>query len=104
MRAGEVEAAANVLVFVPLGFLGAQLLPSGRRWLAIVLSCLLSTGIEVVQAAFISTRLGTPRDVLTNTSGALAGYLLFTASRWIQVHLAQPAAPRGGSASERSSL
>ncbi|MDP9883353.1 VanZ family protein [Sinomonas atrocyanea] len=103
VRAGEVEAAANVLVFVPLGFLVAQLLPRGRRWLAVPFCCLTSTSIEVVQALFISTRLGTPRDVFTNTTGALVGYLLFTASRWIRVHRPQPAA-RGGSVSERSSL
>jgi glycopeptide antibiotics resistance protein len=104
VRAGEVEAAANVLVFVPPGFLIAALLRSGRRWLAVVLCCLASTSIEVVQAVFISTRLGTPRDVLTNTVGAFAGYLLFTAARWIRVHLPQPSARRGASVSERSSL
>ena len=104
VRAGEVEAAANVLVFVPLGFLVAQLLPPRRRWIAVVLCCLASTGIEVVQAVLISTRLGTPRDVLTNTLGALLGYLLFTAWQWTRVHLPQPAARRGGPVSDRSSV
>lgn len=104
VRAGEVEAAANVLVFVPLGFLVAQLLPTRRRWIAVVLCCVASTGIEVVQAVFISTRLGTPRDVLTNTVGALAGYVLLTAWQWIRSHLPRAAARSGRPLSERSSL
>jgi glycopeptide antibiotics resistance protein len=85
LHAGAVEAAANVVVFVPVGFLVALLLPRGRRWLAVLLCCLLSTGIELVQAVFISTRLGSARDVLTNTTGAVIGLVgcsLWLRTRW----------------------
>jgi hypothetical protein len=89
LRFGHIEAAANVLAFVPLGFLLAALL--GRRagptsgwpdwsiWLSVTA---LSAGIELIQLFLLTERSATWRDLVCNSAGALAGVLLF---RIIQV-------------------
>ncbi|ASN51489.1 VanZ family protein [Sinomonas sp. R1AF57] len=83
VSAGAVEAAANVAVFMPLGFFVASLLPLGRRWLAVGACSALSVGIETVQFAFLSSRSGNVRDAITNTAGAVLGVLL--CSIWLRV-------------------
>ena len=73
MPSSVVEAAANAAVFLPLGFLVAQLMRRGREWAAVVLCFLVSGGIEILQTLITSTRLSSPRDVLMNTAGAFIG-------------------------------
>lgn len=70
-----VESAANVLLFVPLGFLAGALLGVRRWWLALLLCAGLSAGVEGFQEVFLPQREGSPRDVLLNTGGALFGVL-----------------------------
>jgi VanZ family protein len=70
---GAVEAAANVLLFVPFGLFIGALLPRPRRWLAIAAAVVLSGVIELVQSGFLHERFGTVQDVLANTLGAAAG-------------------------------
>lgn len=72
---GLVEFAANVLMFVPIGLFGALALPR-HTWLILPASIAASSAIEFFQAARLSERDGTPRDVLANGCGALIGYLL----------------------------
>ncbi|MDQ4490357.1 VanZ family protein [Sinomonas sp. ASV486] len=83
LHAGAIDAAANVAIFVPGGFLVAQLLPRGRRWLAVAICCGVSATIEAVQAFFLPERSGNVRDVVTNTTGALIGMLAFIV--WLRV-------------------
>jgi len=71
---GAVEFAANILLFVPIGLFGALALPR-HRWLVVPASIAGSIAIEVFQAARLSQRDGTPRDVIANGIGALLGYL-----------------------------
>lgn len=66
------ELLANVILFVPVGWLAARLLPLP---LAIVLPILLSVGIEFVQL-FLPGRVSDPRDLVANTLGALAGVVI----------------------------
>jgi hypothetical protein len=68
----NVEFAANILMFVPIGLMFVLLL--GRRlwWLAIVFSIALTVGIETLQL-FIDGRVSDPRDLVSNTIGAVAG-------------------------------
>jgi len=70
---GVVEAAANVLLFVPFGLLAGLLLPRRRRWLAVAAAVLLSAGIELAQSGLLPERFGTVQDVLANTAGAVLG-------------------------------
>lgn len=96
IRFGHLEAAANVLLFVPIGFLFSGLwgrrtrtrsrsrsrplgiprsgLPDVVVWF---LAVLLSAGIELAQMFLLAERSGTFRDLLCNATGALAGVLTF---------------------------
>jgi len=75
------EFAANILLFVPLGLLGALLLPRRRWWVALVSLLTLSLGIEIVQAFGLSYRQPSSRDVLGNALGAAIGVGLSLALR-----------------------
>jgi glycopeptide antibiotics resistance protein len=68
-----VEFSANVLFFVPIGFLGGLVLPYRLQWLAVPLGACLSGAIEVSQKLFLPGRVSSLGDVLANTSGAIAG-------------------------------
>ncbi|MBP2375913.1 VanZ family protein [Paeniglutamicibacter psychrophenolicus] len=76
VRFGHVEAAANVLFFVPLG----ALLPlwfKNRRWLTSWLVCVgVSLIVEAFQFVFLSDRVGSVRDVICNGLGAALGVVL----------------------------
>ncbi len=75
---GKIEFSSNVLMFVPIGLFGALALP-GRRWLIVPAALVASAVIELVQAVALPLRYGTVRDVVSNTLGALLGFLLATA-------------------------
>ena len=83
---GDQEAAAGLhdrltpyadrlAISVPIGFFGALAL-ARLRWLIVPAALLASVAIEAAQASRIPGRFGTPRDVIANVLGALAGYLL----------------------------
>ncbi len=67
------EFAANILLFVPLGLLGALLLPRRHWWLVLLGLVVLSVGIETVQALGLPSRRSSARDVLGNSLGAAIG-------------------------------
>lgn len=73
IRYVDVEGAANVILFVPLGLLCALLLPARRWWLAAVTGLLTSASIEAVQFLLLSQRQASLRDVANNSLGALLG-------------------------------
>ncbi|MDQ0372104.1 VanZ family protein [Cellulomonas humilata] len=75
------EFAANIALFVPLGLLGALLLPRRRWWVVFVALVALSLGIELVQAVGLSYRQPSTRDVLGNSLGAAIGVGLSLALR-----------------------
>lgn len=76
VRFGHVEAAANVLFFVPLGTL-VRLWFRNRRWLTPWLVCVgISLIVEVTQTVFLSHRVGSVRDVICNGLGAALGVVL----------------------------
>jgi hypothetical protein len=70
-----IEAAANVALFVPLGFLLCRSLPAVHRWLVWLLCTAASAGIELYQYA-LPGRDATVRDLLTNSLGAAVGVAL----------------------------
>lgn len=70
-----LEFLANIVLFVPFGGLVALAFP-GTRWVTVLLvGCLASTGIELVQLA-IPSRVATVSDVIANTAGTGVGLLL----------------------------
>lgn len=72
----ELEAVANVLVFVPIGIL-AFIVFRGAAWpLAFAAGPLLSLGVELVQKAALPHRIGSVADIALNSLGATAGVLL----------------------------
>lgn len=70
---GWVEFFANVLMFLPLGFLLTLLLK--RRRYGVGLALLISVGAEVAQIV-IPSRQPSLRDILANAIGAAVGALL----------------------------
>ena len=67
------ELLANVALFVPLGLLGALLLPRRRWWTALLALVALSVTIETVQGLVLPYRIASAHDVLANTLGAAVG-------------------------------
>ncbi|KQY98519.1 hypothetical protein ASD19_06675 [Microbacterium sp. Root53] len=72
----ELEFAANVAMFVPLGFLLGLALPRRAWWLALFLLPGYSGFIEFTQATVLESRVSTLLDVFANTSGGYIGLLL----------------------------
>lgn len=76
----SLEFSANVVMFLPLGFFAALLLPRRFRWAALALPPLVSAGVETAQLVFLEDRFATLLDVLANSLGgwigALAAFLI----------------------------
>lgn len=70
---GWIEFAANILMFVPLGFLFTLLLKN--HWYGAVVGLLISAGAEAVQIV-IPSRQASLRDILANSVGAALGAAL----------------------------
>lgn len=75
-----IESGANVLLFIPFGFLIAALLPLQRVWLALPIGIAASMCIEVGQELFRPERVATPRDLLANSLGAAIAVLVVVLS------------------------
>lgn len=71
-----LEAGANVLLFVPAGWLAGSLLPRGKRWLGLIGGVMVSSGVELTQAVLLPGRVPSPRDILANSLGVALGVLL----------------------------
>lgn len=83
IRYGHVEAAANVALFIPLGFLLAG--ATRRWWVGVLGGFALSAAVESLQFALLASRQASLRDLIANTLGALLGAglagILLAASR-----------------------
>ncbi|GAA2249597.1 VanZ family protein [Herbiconiux moechotypicola] len=69
----EVEFAANVAMFVPLGVLLGLTLGPHWWWIALVVGIGFSTSIELLQYFFLPERFATYEDVVANSFGAALG-------------------------------
>lgn len=96
LRYGYVEAAANFVVFVPLGFLVALLLRPLWWWLAGLLGVAISAGIELAQLVLLSGRTPDEIDLLMNSAGAFAGAALGGLVHLVLRHRGRPAVPPAG--------
>ena len=77
---GDLERTLNALMFAPLGFAVALVLPR-RLWIAAPLTGLLVSAVVELMQAQIPGRVSDPNDVLWNTLGALAGAVLALVAR-----------------------
>jgi len=67
---GWIEFSANILMFVPLGFLLTLLMR--HPWRGVVLAVVFSAGAELIQF-LVPSREPSLRDLLANTLGAALG-------------------------------
>jgi glycopeptide antibiotics resistance protein len=79
----KLEVSANVVMFIPIGFLTAMLLPIRVWWLSLILCPALSVAIEVTQGSLLAARFATPMDVFANSVGAVIGAIIAVAIRSI---------------------
>jgi VanZ like family len=83
ITSNDIERAANVLLFVPAGFLLCSVWPQTSRWL-LWLSCVAaSAAVEAVQFG-LPGRNASPIDVVTNSTGAAIGVLIHAALTYAQ--------------------
>ncbi|WP_162486178.1 VanZ family protein [Arthrobacter sp. Rue61a] len=68
-----VESFANVVMFIPLGFLAAMALSKKSWWHLAAIGLAASLCMEFGQLLFISARYASVADVVTNTCGAVIG-------------------------------
>lgn len=80
---GEIEFLANILMFIPFGFILALLLPVRWAWLSAVASGFLSYGIEWFQGEYLDERVSSAWDIIANTSGGLVGFVVAATLRAI---------------------
>jgi len=71
----RVEFTANIAMFVPIGLLFVLVLGRGRWWLAMLIGIALTVTIELSQLG-IPGRVSDPRDVLSNSLGAMLGVII----------------------------
>ncbi|PYI68347.1 VanZ family protein [Arthrobacter livingstonensis] len=72
----KVEFAANILLFVPFGFIIAVRLHRIYWWVAVAAAAVVSGLIELTQAMLLPERVPAWSDIVANTSGALIGAVL----------------------------
>jgi VanZ family protein len=78
-----VEAASNVVLFLPFGVLVGLALPRRLWWLTVPLGFAAASAIEAGQLMFLPRRVASVQDVTVNTLGALLGVLLVVAGRGV---------------------
>lgn len=77
-----VEFLSNVVMFTPLAFLAAAIVPPRRRWLVVPALTALSAAFEVIQYFYLPDRVAAASDVVSNSIGGVLGLLLFLWASW----------------------
>jgi glycopeptide antibiotics resistance protein len=68
-----VEAAANVLLFVPVGLTATLAFASKKQWQIALLGVCVSMSMELGQLIFLDRRFPSLLDVVTNAAGTVIG-------------------------------
>ncbi|MDW4573873.1 VanZ family protein [Microbacterium sp. M3] len=78
-----IESFANILLFIPVGFLFGLMIP--LRWwpIALLLGPALSAAIELAQRYVLDERVSTVQDVIANSIGSTIGVLIAVVIRAI---------------------
>jgi VanZ family protein len=71
----DLEFLGNIALFFPLGLLLILFLGRNRWWVVVLIGIALTCGIEFTQH-FIPTRVPDVRDLIANSTGAVAGVLV----------------------------
>ena len=71
----RLEFTANIVMFIPLGFLCVMLLPARVWWVALAVCPASSLAIELMQATALSSRFATITDVIANSLGSVVGIM-----------------------------
>lgn len=74
----RIEFGANVLFFIPLGWLLSILLDRSR-YLVLPIGIVMTIAIEVIQGELLDQRTASIYDVLANTTGTCIGMLIAAA-------------------------
>lgn len=92
-----IETVANVVLFVPAGFLFLIILGAERWWLTLLAGAAMSATIELGQHYFLSARFSTVNDLFANIAGTMAGAIFgviwLTAVRYFAVGRAKRRVP-----------
>ena len=70
-----IQNLANVVMFLPVGYLGALALRR-HNYLVVIAAAMASGGIELTQLVFLPHRVASLEDVAANATGALIGLVL----------------------------
>ncbi|WP_156810695.1 VanZ family protein [Arthrobacter sp. FB24] len=70
-----IEAAANIVLFVPVGVVASQAFPSKHIWQLGSFGLAVSGCMELGQQLFLHDRFASPLDLVTNTAGCVIGVL-----------------------------
>lgn len=85
-----LEAGANVLLFVPVGALCVAAFPRNTWLQNAAIGVMASASMELGQFLFLERRDPSSRDLLTNTTGTVAGIVLvYALTRWHKRRQAQ---------------
>jgi glycopeptide antibiotics resistance protein len=71
----DLEFLGNIALFFPLGLLLILFLGRNRWWVVVLIGIAVTCGIEFTQH-FIPTRVPDVRDLIANSTGAIAGVLV----------------------------
>ena len=77
----QLEAIANVLLYVPLGIFLVMFWPKAKIWLLALIPALISLLVEVSQRLFLPDRYATLNDVLSNALGGVLGIVIAASIR-----------------------
>lgn len=77
-----LEAGANVLLFVPVGALCVAAFPRNTWLQNAAIGVMVSASMELGQFLFLDRRAPSSRDLLTNTTGTVAGIVLVYILIW----------------------
>jgi hypothetical protein len=94
---GRIEFAANIVFFIPLGWLLSILLDRAR-YLVLPIGIVATVAIEGLQGELLAARTASIHDVIANTTGTCVGMLLaaaMAASRASRAARASRASPAG---------
>jgi len=71
-----LEFSANIVMFLPVGFLLALALPTRGWWVTLFAVPGFSVCIELAQRTFLDERFADPRDVVANSIGGFTGVII----------------------------
>lgn len=72
----QLEAIANVFLYIPLGIFLTMVLPKAKSWMLFLIPVLVSLLAEGSQRLFLPDRYATINDVFFNAVGGVLGILI----------------------------